>query len=459
MTLNEPLIKDLKGYVLRLHQDAVKMPITDTHPSVLPFCQLLESIFRKGLKGLATAVGVTRQDYWVWIQNLPKNSQLSSGQRESSPPFLRSVSEKAFSLFKSTIEMTQKCSKVRTVQGRGRYFIRVALVKNIITVPVHLLHQNKDIRHKTYDSHTSILADEILTEVLLSALQEVTELNFDLNVKNASFLDETWLLPIYQSYEFVPCYSLGIKIGYVRGRAIAVNVREGSVAAEDDKVEVGDILDEMYGESLYLCKKWKIPDLLKHRRGMPIQLDIVKGHYTSGELYPPAASVLRQLGVNLENLIQIYRKKSFPKKKVNNQEDVINPFPDAMSALQMPDQLLPKNNVIFPVLFIGKVYLGKDGTKEKIIYGISECLRETSTKQKVILETQETALLVKDPETRVVLYEHSYTMIGACGRPKSPQTYFAYTLGETSCNLSQHFNCYVYQTKDADSSRDILQNI
>uniref|UniRef100_T1J3F0 RUN domain-containing protein n=1 Tax=Strigamia maritima TaxID=126957 RepID=T1J3F0_STRMM len=149
--------------------------------------------------------------------------QLNRIQRES--PFLRSVSDKAFSLLKSTIEITHKCSKV--------------------TVP------------KSCDSHTSILADEI-TEVLLSA---VAELNFDLNVKNASFLDETWLLPIHQSYEFVPCYSLGIKINYVRGR----NVRKGSKVAEDDKVEVGDILDEMYGETSARNANTAIIDIVKCR--------------------------------------------------------------------------------------------------------------------------------------------------------------------------------------------------
>ena len=34
-----------------------------------------------------------------------------------------------------------------------------------------------------------------------------------LNLRNAAFLDHTWLLPLYRRHEFVPCHSLGVKFG------------------------------------------------------------------------------------------------------------------------------------------------------------------------------------------------------------------------------------------------------
>ena len=63
-----------------------------------------------------------------------------------------------------------------------------------------------------YYSPDSILGDEILGEILYSVLLQISRLNFRLDLKNASFLDDTWELPECVNVEFVPCKTLGISV-------------------------------------------------------------------------------------------------------------------------------------------------------------------------------------------------------------------------------------------------------
>lgn len=59
----------------------------------------------------------------------------------------------------------------------------------------------------------SIIGNEILGEIFLSLLYQCSHISFDLKLENASFLDETWQLPIYQQHELVPCMDLGVYLG------------------------------------------------------------------------------------------------------------------------------------------------------------------------------------------------------------------------------------------------------
>ena len=61
----------------------------------------------------------------------------------------------------------------------------------------------------------SILGNEILGEIFLSLLYQLMYINFDLQLDNASFLDDTWDLPDYKKLELVPCVDLGIYLGCV----------------------------------------------------------------------------------------------------------------------------------------------------------------------------------------------------------------------------------------------------
>lgn len=59
------------------------------------------------------------------------------------------------------------------------------------------------------------MAHEILGEILLSVMHQVGQLVFRLDITNSFFLDETWLIPPRQKFEFVPSKELGICVVYV----------------------------------------------------------------------------------------------------------------------------------------------------------------------------------------------------------------------------------------------------
>ena len=59
----------------------------------------------------------------------------------------------------------------------------------------------------------SIIGDEILGEIFLSLTYQLSQLEFDLAIENAAFLDTTWTLPQYKYYEIQPCLDLGMYLG------------------------------------------------------------------------------------------------------------------------------------------------------------------------------------------------------------------------------------------------------
>nr|XP_021144332.1 uncharacterized protein LOC110359345 [Columba livia] len=164
-------------------------PCTDASPHLTSLCQLLESILRKGLR--QPSWGFRRRDYWHWLEQLPTE--------DSSRPTPLSTS----------IRKASSCEKVQTTQGRGRYFLRLALQGKVLAAAVRQLAQTPRLL-EFYDPVSSILGNEDLLEPFLSLLLVVTEMDFSLDLQNCSFLDESWLLPVCITYETVPCRVLGM---------------------------------------------------------------------------------------------------------------------------------------------------------------------------------------------------------------------------------------------------------
>lgn len=61
---------------------------------------------------------------------------------------------------------------------------------------------------------------------------------FDLNLANRAFLDMTWELPPFKTFELVPVTDLGLMIAVVKGHVIVSQVKQYSVAGEDHKVRL-----------------------------------------------------------------------------------------------------------------------------------------------------------------------------------------------------------------------------
>ncbi|KAK7085432.1 hypothetical protein SK128_023426, partial [Halocaridina rubra] len=168
--------------------------VSDAQTFLLPMCQVLEEIFRKGMHNTAhSAFGLTRRDYWAWI----RKADLYNEELDSS--------------FKRTVAAVLNSSCIATPQGRGRLFIRTALKNKCLHFPVETIVRRK-CNEGIYDD-TSIIGNEILGEIFLSLLYQCSHLDFNLNIENASFLDETWQLPTYEEHELVPCMDLGVYLG------------------------------------------------------------------------------------------------------------------------------------------------------------------------------------------------------------------------------------------------------
>ncbi|GBN25884.1 hypothetical protein AVEN_112605-1 [Araneus ventricosus] len=123
MSVSHPLLKQLKGHVYELRKDA-QTEVRDHHPTMLPLCHTLEEIFQAGLKTkLNTPFGLMRKDYWFWVQFLYEQ---------------RDKYRMPFALVEA-IESVQNSKKVHTNLGRGRLFIRTALVKKVLPNVLKLL--------------------------------------------------------------------------------------------------------------------------------------------------------------------------------------------------------------------------------------------------------------------------------------------------------------------------------
>ncbi|XP_026682017.1 uncharacterized protein LOC103512856, partial [Diaphorina citri] len=148
--------------------------------------------------------------------------------------------------FQSSVELAQKCRKLKTYQGRLRLCLRSLLMKKCLHVPVQQLIDNPALRQTFYETY-SLLGNEILCEIFLSLCVTMKSLNFKLELSNARFLDETWLLPNIAHITLVPCSELGISVVFAEDKAVIMQVLDSSVALESEGFSVGDILDEING--------------------------------------------------------------------------------------------------------------------------------------------------------------------------------------------------------------------
>ncbi|CAL1273811.1 unnamed protein product [Larinioides sclopetarius] len=403
MSVSHPLLKQLKGHVYELRKDA-QTEVRDHHPTMLPLCHTLEEIFEAGLKTkLNTPFGLMRKDYWFWVQFLYEQ---------------RDKYRMSFALVEA-IESVQNSKKVHTNLGRGRLFIRTALVRKILPNILKLLLIDEIFLFSSYDPNSSILGNEIMCEILSSLLHELNKIDFKLELKNASFLDETWNLGVYKKFEFVPCKEMGITFAYVRGRVIVVKVDEGSVAAEENQIEPGDVLDELYGQSLYRCNRGLISSLANKYRGLPIYLSVVKGFYV-GSIYSPLKPIFEKL----------HLRKAFEKKEEKETDYLFTP--DSGSG-----------SLKFNLILLGRFQVHSDEKAECIDKAIGKALDLKSDTQEVIMYVTEREIKIFDKdETEVMVHKH-FSEISACGRKKVCPDIFAFIFGNTTCTIAEEFQCLV----------------
>ncbi|XP_077492645.1 uncharacterized protein LOC144103818 isoform X3 [Amblyomma americanum] len=413
MSVSDPLLKQLKDHIFDLRRHCLVLPIDDGNGLLLPFCTTLELIFRKGIQVQRnTPVGAVRRDYWNGFFSV-----LHLKQVDKLPLRLA-----------SSIQTVKDFKKVQTAQGKGRLLLRVLLKRHLLKTAVSCLLQSPSIVAAMYSPSDSILGNEILAEILLSLLHEVDKVSFNISLRNATFLDHTWHLGLYKSFEFVPCDTLGISIGFSAGIPVVTDVEEGSVAGEDDQIQVGDILDDLYGEALRGRKRGTISTLLDHFKGLPVYLSVVKSYQMDGSPYPPVAELLKGL-----RLAPTRNRDRLTASACSG--DV---FPDSLGSSGLPVSP-PLESAAYQAVYIGKTYVGNAGN----VLDIEAAIREVSfkdTDEHVQMGRMPVWVDVSDCHFRVfrrlgkeVLLEKHFTEIASCGKASNFPCIFAVVAGFAPC--------------------------
>ncbi|CAH0388690.1 unnamed protein product [Bemisia tabaci] len=414
MSVSDPLLKELKGHTLMLTKAA--SPINDENSNLEAFCQCLEKIFQKGLITQHNALGFYKSpESWDWLRKVGcKRGPYS---------------------YQSSVSFVNECTKVTSSRGRLRLLIRMCLNQRCIHVPIQLLNELEESL-KYYQSRQSIIGDEVLREIFLSVLRLCSRLQFKLNVSNARFLDETWILPVYRKLQLVPCKELGVSVLFINSRAVVVDVQEESVASEDDNICVGDIIDELNDFCIDSSQVGNLQNIMRHHTNQPISICLIKP-VLNNAIYPPMMSLLCQ--ANLDPVSIQYGKSS-----VSN----LSRTPS-------------RNRAGHCVRYIGNISTGDNGDVKRIHSAIDSTLNRCGELVGVScwFDCLELEVQVTCQETNEVLLKHSYTEISSCGRTVNRPNYFAYIAGNTLLSLSKQFTCYVFSMNDVSEIDTILQNI
>ncbi|XP_043958086.1 uncharacterized protein si:ch211-250n8.1 isoform X6 [Gambusia affinis] len=192
MAPRDPLLASLKVCVLNMQSDGGV--VTDSSPHLPSCCELLELVLRKGLQ--QPVLSLVQRDYWQCFEQLPH--QDTCGR---------------LSALSLAVEQTRVCRKLISAQGRGRYLLRLALGRKTLSqFFTHLLHAPRVL--EWYSPTLSILRNEEFVgetfEPFMSLLLVLSHMEFKLDMENCSFLDESWLLPVCDTYEVVPCREVGM---------------------------------------------------------------------------------------------------------------------------------------------------------------------------------------------------------------------------------------------------------
>lgn len=426
MTVSNPLIKELKGWTRKLTESDKE--IDDTNRELSLFCKSLEKCLQKGILMRLNAIGFPKlPDAWYWMEE---------------------IAEKHFSsccTYSLAVEQVKQNPKVHTATGRLRLLIRTCLARKCLHTPVEMLVRTPLMATDYYDKN-SILGDNILGEIFLSVLLQSSKLNFKLNLRNSAFLDESWQLPDCLALELVPCKSLGISVCFTKGRALIVNLDKNSVAAEDDKIEIGDVLDEINGNAITSNTKGQLRKFMKKAVGHPVYLHVIKHRdRRARELYMPIVHLIRNS--DIDGLKKILRRFSAEIQGENEK-------------IQLSGSRRESLNAGFSVKYCGCAHIGTEGDVKQIERAILQVLKSEEFKSiPVKFECLEIGIRVTRDSDDTIVCKQSYMEISSCGRTGNIPHYFAFIAGDTNCNLATKFNAYVFYHQNETEVQTILQSL
>ncbi|XP_077958919.1 uncharacterized protein LOC120819842 isoform X4 [Gasterosteus aculeatus] len=424
MAPRDPLVGTLRVCVLNLRSDG--MIVSDTHPHLASCCELLELVLRKGLQ--QPVLSLAHRDYWHCFEQLTRQD---AGGRLS-----------ALSL---VVEQTRVCRKLLLAQGRGRYLLRLALRRKALPQLItHLLHTPRVL--EWYSAETSILRNKGFVEPFMSLLLVLSQMEFKLDMENCSFLDESWLLPVCETYEVVPCRDVGLVLRYLSGRVFVLDLTPGSQAHADGFVRPGDIIDEINGTSLRNSKNKQAGMVLSWLKGRPLSISILRWRAQDGTMYRPLVKHLRAL-------------------RMENPALQLGPAPSPQSATEgqrtSEPQCLREGRIVYRVQFLGKANIGLCGGKEVLQHAIMRVLQKNLPIKDVLLDMKETHLTCTDQNSKSELLQHNYPDISCVGRlDQSDYTIFAFCMADSLQTApATGFGCVALRASTTKECEEIVSRI
>ncbi|XP_078728800.1 uncharacterized protein LOC144944490 [Lampetra fluviatilis] len=430
MSRREPLLQKLKRSVLTLQEQGTPT-VSDATPGLNTFCENIEHILRKGLK--QSALSFTNKDYWNWIEAL---SELSYCTRN-------------VPLLSFLVDTVKSRADIFTAQGRGRLLVRVALAKKALSSVVRELARQPCMLQQWYEPDSSIIGNEDMLEPFLSLVNAAAQLSFNLELEVSTFLDESWLLPVRHVYEFVPCKELGALLYYVNGRALVAQLTAGTYVAEDGRLTLGDVIDEINGVSIHNSAKGQALSLLRKARGEPVVLTVTKRVGRDGKVFPPLKSYYRRLHEEAPEL-HVPREVEERKKAVES---------GGQEATARPSKVLLDGRLVHTMKYLGSVPVGKEGEVKSINLGIQLVLKGEPQPQEVYLDVRETEVVTVLKSTVKLLITHAYTEISAVGRQLDKPSLFGYCVCSKGADEVRRFECYVFDVGNGDQCEEIIKRI
>ncbi|XP_033211996.1 uncharacterized protein LOC117169634 [Belonocnema kinseyi] len=427
MSVTDPIIKELKGWTLKLTKCGTD--IGDENEDLPFFCKSIEACFQREVLSRLNAFGFPKlPEAWYWLEEI--------ADRNDSSLFA----------FTSAVENVRENLKIQNPIGRLRLLIRTCLTRRCLHLPVQYIIRTHHLSSLEYYSHNSILGDEILGEIFLSVLLQISKIYFRLNLRNASFLDDTWQLPECISAEFVPCKSLGMSVCFTKGRALIIKLEENSVAGENEEIEVGDVLDEINGNVITSNTRGRLRKIMRNSSSRPLSLHIVKHRSKkSNDIFEPIVGLIKSSGIDkMKNLLKASPKSGESHGKTSQFNETENKVPSSG----------------FFVKYCGSISTGTEGDVKQIERAIWNLLRSAETKLiPVKFECLEIGIKVTLDSNGTIIFQQSYMEISSCGRTSNIPNYFAFIAGETNCSVATKFDAHVFFHQKENEVQTILQSL
>lgn len=417
MTVNDPLIKDLKVSTRKFLEEVKSNPIDDHSSDLVVFCMTVEKILYDGLQYVTNAFGFIKCPYiFEWMETIAES------RKNIDAPYA----------FVNAIEDVNLEPAVSTKTGQLRLLIRQCLAKKCLHYPIqHIIESGKN--QELYKEN-SIIGHSILSQLFLSVLFQCSQINFKLNLRNCSFLDTTWLLPDIIRMELVPTKMLGISVSYSYDRAVIVRIQPGSVVGDEANISVGDIVVNLNRFHVCSATKGRLSAIMSNNKGKPIEITIAKARYLdSNAIYSPIVKLLHEIGLDI-NKIQLNDRQKILRKHRNG---------------------------AFAVDYLGGIDVGNRGDALQLDKAAN--IYETNTiihnRKPVFIEVGELGVKCLDAQNKEILFEHSFMKISSCGSISNRPKYFGYLAGNEHCNAASQFTCHIFAVNKSDLANTILQSI